>query len=206
MKLHRDDKLVKHALIVDEHPIVRKGVKDLLQETFPFLAIKATTGNGDVVELISRRRWSFVLLDINLPGQNGIDVIKQVKVKEPFLPIVVFSNYPERQYADRSIRAGASAYISKQSEPKDLVRTVKSVLCIRGRSKFPPMRLSKPTLSNRELQVLNLLVKGMSRKAISEMLGIDHKTVGTYRLRLFAKLQVRNNMELLRYALDERLL
>ena len=206
MKFQVRDKSVKQALVVDDHPILRNGVKDLLQALFPFLTIKASPGSTDLLEVICRRRWAFVVLDINLPGQNGIDIIKQIRVRCPSVAIIVFSHYPERQYATRSLRAGASAYISKERQPKELVRAVKSVINAsptRECDQPPPL---KPTLSNREVQVLSLIVKGMSRKEISQALCIDGKTVSTYRFRLFTKLQVRNNIELLRYAMEERLL
>ena len=206
MKLQVPDKSVKQALVVDDHPILRNGVKDLLQTSFPFLIIKASPGSIDLLEIISRRPWAFVVLDINLPGQNGIDIIKQIRLRCPSVSIIVFSHYPEKQYATRSLRAGASAYISKESQPKELVRAVKSVLSASPSRRLPDQRALKPHLSNREVQVLSLLVKGMSRKEISEALCIDETTVSTYRFRLFTKLEVRNNIELLRYAMEERLL
>jgi len=205
-KLQIRNKSAKQALVIDDHPILRNGVKDILQASFPFLTIKASPGSTDLLQTISRRRWAFVVLDINLPGQNGIDIIKQIRLRCPSLSIIVFSHYPEKQYATRSLRAGASAYLSKERQPRELVRAVKSVINAsptREPDEPPPL---KPTLSNREVQVLSLIVKGMSRKEISQTLCIDGKTVSTYRLRLFTKLNVRNNIELLRFAMEERLL
>ena len=200
------NKLLRQALVVDDHPIVRKGVKDLLKETFPSLTIKDSPGNTDLLQLICACRWAFVMLEINLPGHNGIEIIRQVAVRYPSVPIIVFSLYPEKQYATRALRAGAIAYLSKDRQPKDLVRTVRSVLNASPVKNRPEQRTSKPHLSNREAQVLSLLVKGMNRKEISQTLGINEKTVSTYRFRLFGKLQVRNTIELIRYAIEERLL
>ena len=206
MKLQVRDKFEKQALVVDDQPIVRNGVKDLLQQTFPSLTIKASPGCTDLLEVICGRHWAFVVLDINLPGHNGIDIIKQTNRRCPLVSIIVFSHYPEKQYATRALRAGASAYISKECEPKQLVRAVKSVLRESRTGKCPEQELLRPHLSNREIQVLNFLVKGMNRKEISHALCINEKTVSTYRFRLFTKLQVRNNIELLRYAMEEKLL
>lgn len=201
----RPPKLMRHALVVDYHPIVRKGVKDLLKEVFPALIIKDSPGNTDVLQEICARPWAFVLLEINLPGQNGIDIIKQATVQCPSVPIIVFSLYSETQYASRALRAGATAYLSKECQPKDVVLAVRSVLNGSPAKKRPEQRISKPHLSNRELQVLGLLVKGMSRKDISQTLSISQKTVNTYSSRLLDKLQVRNIIELVRYAIEERL-
>ena len=205
MKFQVRDKFEKQALVVDDQPIVRNGVKGLLQETFPSLTIKACPGSTDLLEVICGRPWSFVVLDINLPGHNGIDIIKQTRRRCPSLSLIVFSHYPEKQYATRALRAGASAYISKECDPKQLVRAVKTVLRGARIGKCAEQKLLRPQLSNREIQVLDFIVKGMNRKEISQALGINEKTVSTYRFRLFTKLEVRNNIELLRYAMEERL-
>ncbi|HKY72559.1 MAG TPA: response regulator transcription factor [Nitrospira sp.] len=197
---------MRQALVVDEHPIVRKGVKDLLKEAFPSLTIRDSSGNTDLLEGVRAYPWAFVILEINMPGLNGLDLIKQVTLRHPSVPIIVFSLYPEKQYASRALRAGATAYLSKDCQPKDLVRTVRSALKASPPKKRPEQRTIRPDLSNRELQVLNLLVKGMNRKEISKTLGIKERTVSTYRFRLFSKLEVRNTIELVRYAIEERLL
>jgi DNA-binding NarL/FixJ family response regulator len=211
MKLPVQDKLVsvrqklmRKALVVDDHPIVRKGVKDLLT-AFPSLTIKDSPGHADVLQEICAYPWAFVVLEINLPRQNGLDIIKQATVRRSSVPIIVFSSYSETQYAARALRAGAIAYLSKDRPPKDLLHAVRSVLNASPVNKHPEQLISKPHLSNREVQVLGLLVKGMSRKDISQTLSISEKTVSTYRSRLFGKLQVRNDIELLRYAIEERL-
>ena len=203
MKLLAQDKLLKQALVVDDHPIVRKGVKDLLKATFPFLVIRDSSGDTDLLEKLRARPWAFVMLEINVPAQNGIDIIKQIIAQHPSLPIIVFSDYPEKQYAARALRAGAIAYLSKGCQLKDLVGAVR--LALKPNKKRPEKRLFKPQLSDRETQVLSLLVKGMSRREISQILSINEKTVSTYRFRIFGKLQVRNTVELLRYAIEERL-
>lgn len=145
------------------------------------------------------------MLDINLPGQNGIDIIKKTRVSCPDIPIVVFSLFSERQYAARALRAGAIAYLSKDRSPRELVDAV-TVALEGGTVKKPREAIdSQPVLSDREVRVLTLFVKGMSRKEISTALGINEKTVSTYRARLLHKLDCRNLVELIRYAVEEGL-
>lgn len=196
---------MKQALVVDDHPIVREGVRDLLQRAFPSLLIKDSPGSDGVLKEVCEYPWAFVVLDINLPGQNGLDIIKKAKSCCPGIPIIVFSLYSERQYAARALRAGAIAYLSKDRSPRDLLDVV--TMALEGKPVKKPREaiVSQPVLSDREVQVLGLFVKGMSRKEISQALSISEKTISTYRARLFHKLGVRNVVELIRYAVEEGL-
>jgi DNA-binding NarL/FixJ family response regulator len=196
---------MKQALVVDDHPIVREGIKDLLQRAFPSVIIKDSSGADGILQEICGQPWAFVILDINLPGQNGLDIIKKTKVRQPDIPIIVFSLYSERQYAARALRAGAVAYLSKERPPGDLIETVKTALEGGPIKKPREVMVSQPVLSDREVQVLALFVRGMSRKEISQELNINEKTVSTYRARLLHKLDVKNLVELIRYAVEEGL-
>ena len=196
---------MKQALVVDDHPIVREGVKDLLQRAFPSVVIKDSSGTDGVLKELCEYPWAFAVLDINLPGQNGIDIIKKAKTSCPAIPIIVFSLYPERQYAARALRAGAIAYLSKDRSPHDLVDAVKMALAGGLVKKPRELIVSQPALSDREIQVLGLFVRGMSRKEISDALSVSEKTISTYRARLLHKLEVRNDVELIRYAVEEGL-
>src|SRR5688572_5150392 len=194
----------KQALVVDDHPILRDGIKHLLEKAFPSIQIRESQGADGVVEEICGFSWTFVTLDINLPGQNGLHVLKQAKARCPRTPIIVFSLFSEDSYGPRAIRTGASAYVSKDRSPLELVDVVKSVL--RGEKQH----LSKATLSlllsDRETEVLNLIAKGMDRKQIAQTLGINTKTVSTYKARLLHKLDARTTVDLIRFAGDEGLL
>jgi DNA-binding NarL/FixJ family response regulator len=196
---------MKQALVVDDHPIVREGIKELLQRAFPSVIIKDSSGADGILQEICGQPWAFVILDINLPGQNGLDIIKKTKVRQPDIPIIVFSLYSERQYAARALRAGAVAYLSKERPPGDLIETVKTALEGGPIKKPREVMVSQPVLSDREVQVLALFVRGMSRKEISQELNINEKTVSTYRARLLHKLDVKNLVELIRYAVEEGL-
>ena len=196
---------MRYALVVDDHPVVRDGVRDLLQRAFPSIQIKVSSGGPALLEEVCGTSWAFALLDINLPGTNGLDIIRQTKACCPTIPIIVFSLYSERQYAARALRAGAVAYISKERPPIDLVETVKTILEGKPLKKPREVMVSQPLLSDREVQVLGLLVRGLDRNEIAEELKISEKTVSTYRTRLCQKLEVKTTVELIRYALDEGL-
>ena len=196
---------MRHALIVDDHPVVRDGVRDILQRTFPSIQIKVSSGGAGLLEEVCGTSWAFIVLDINLPGQNGLNIIRQAKTCCSTIPILVFSLYSERQYAARALRAGAVAYISKDRPPGDLIETVTAILEGKPLNKPRELMVSQPLLSDREVQVLGLLVRGLDRKEIAQELKINEKTVSTYRARLLQKLEVKNTVELIRYALDEGL-
>lgn len=196
---------MKQALVVDDHPVVRDGVKELLQKAFPSLQVNTSSGDAGLLEEVCGTAWVFIVLDINLPGKNGLDIIKRTQSCCPALPIVAFSLYSESQYAARALRAGAVAYVSKERPPTDLIETVKAILEGRPLHTTREIMVSRPVLSDREVQVLGLLVRGLNRNDIAQALHIHEKTVSTYRARLLQKLEVRNTVELIRYALGEGL-
>lgn len=197
---------MKEALVVDDHPLVRNGIKDLLQKVFPSLHVTVSEGGPGLVQEICDKEWAFVVLDINLPGQNGIDVLKKVQSRCPHIPVVIFSLFPEKQYADRALRAGARAYLSKDRDPQDLIDAINMALRGQPVKRSRPSSVGRPVLSDREIQVLQYYVKGMNRKEIAGLLKINEKTVTTYRSRLLQKLELRNLIDLIRYAAEEGLI
>ena len=194
---------MKQALIVDDHPIVRAGIRELLQSAFPFIDIKESSGADGTLMEVCRHQWDVVILDMNLPGQNGIDILKRTRLCRPNTPVIVFSLYPERQYAARALRAGAVVYLSKERSPQDLVAAVKMVFERESTENISQAVVSPPLLSHRESQVLTLLINGMGRREISQRLSITRGTVSAYRGRLLNKLNVRSPVELIRYAVEE---
>jgi two-component system invasion response regulator UvrY len=193
----------KDALIVDDHPIVRDAIKALLEKSFPDVLVTECDGRTSVVNRICGGNWAFVVLDMNLPQRNGLDILKAVKSAGNEVPIVVFSLYAEEQYAARALRAGAKAYIAKDRPPRDLVDALTTILAgaqVRLASSWISTR---PVLSDREIQVLSLLTKGMPRKEIANVLCIHKKTVSTYRARILLKLKARSVVDLIRYAAEE---
>ncbi len=197
--------MTKQALVVDDHPLVRDGIRDLLRKAFPTIDFQTSAGAENVLNEVCNAPWSFVVLDMNLPGQNGIDIIRKARRCCPNIPIIVFSMFSEQRYAARALRAGAVAYLSKDRRPPDLIQAVKAALEIGPVKRRVKAAAPQPLLSDREVQVLGLLVNGRTRQQIAEQLHISEKTVSTYRTRLMVKLEVRNLVELFRYAVDEGL-
>jgi DNA-binding NarL/FixJ family response regulator len=194
---------MRNALIVDDHPVVRGAIKELLEKAFHDIRVTESDGKTSVVNKICSANWAFVVLDMNLPDRNGLDILKAVKATGNKVPIVVFRLYAEDQYAARALRAGAKAYIAKDRPARDLVDAISTVLA-GGRTRTSPSSISPgPVLSDREIQVLTLWTKGMSRKEITHFLRIHEKTVSTYRARILLKLNARSVVDLIRYAAEE---
>ena len=166
----------KQALLVDDHPIIRDSLKQLLQKSFPSILIRVSTGTASALEEICSYPWTFVTLDINLPGQNGLQIIRKIQACCPQIPIIVFSLYSENQYRPRALRAGAVGYVPKEESPLKLVEVIKSVL--RGKTQASE-KVIRIVLSPRETEILTLLAKGMNRQEIAQTLTIDEKTVST---------------------------
>jgi DNA-binding NarL/FixJ family response regulator len=191
---------MKHALIVDDHPVVRHGLKELLETTFPSLKVKTSAGGDGVIQEVCGTPWTFIVLDVKLPDASGLSVLHDIKACCPQIPIIVFSGHFERRYAARALRAGAIAYLSKGRAPHEVVELVRQIL---GGTKIQRPIAKQPTLSARELQVLTLLGKGMRRYEIAKKLKISEKTVSAHQANLLLKLDLRNLVELIRYAIEE---
>lgn len=204
-------------LIIDDHAIVRRGMISLLREHFPDIE----TGEADEARAGSvaagEKDWDLVLVDISMPGRNGLELIQDLKREHPNMPVLVISSHPEKDYALRALKLGASGYISKQSATDVLVTAVKRVLS--GRRYISPALAeqlagavageapgtSHETLSNRELLVLRLIASGKTIKEISAELTLSVKTVATYRARIAEKMGLSTNVELTRYAMQHGL-
>jgi DNA-binding NarL/FixJ family response regulator len=208
--------LVK-ILVIDDHEVVRRGVKQILEEVFPHVEVgEADTGQKGIAA-VRQEPWDLAIVDISLPDQSGLELLCELHSTAPQLPLMVLSLHPEEQYAVRAFRAGAKAYLTKQTAPEELARAVKQVLTGRmyvtaslgermagGLNKNPTGPVHH-TLSEREFEVLVLLAQGQSVKHIAQSLALSIKTVSTYRARLLDKLQLSTTAELIRYALDHHL-
>ena len=191
---------MKQALIVDDHPLVCQGVKELLQTSFPSLEVKTSAGGDGLLRELCGTPWAFVVLDVSLRDQCGLTILKRIKSCCPKIPIIVFSAHPESQYAGRALRAGAVAYLSKARSPRDLIELARQILTVR---QIRRSVAKQPALSARERQVLQLLAKGLRRVEISKKLRISPKTVSAHQGNLLLKLDLRNVVELVRYAIEE---
>lgn len=204
-------------LICDDHAIVRQGLRQIIAEQQDMRAVAESGGYPDVMKQLRENEVDLLLLDISLPGKNGIDILKQVKKEFPKLTVLVLSMYPEDQYAVRAIRAGASGYLTKQSAADQLITAIRQISA--GRKYITPELaealantlgrdadvMPHENLSDREYQTLCLIAAGKTLSQIAEELSLSAKTVSVYRSRLLEKMNLKNNAELTHYALKHGL-
>jgi DNA-binding NarL/FixJ family response regulator len=202
-------------LLIDDHPIVRLGVRRILTDHFNpvFISEAGDADSGTTLALADE--WDCVVLDITMPGAVGLDVLKNIREKRPTLPILVLSIHPANQFARRALHAGASGYLTKESAPSELVGAIEEVKrgkryvsdAVKATMSGTRSRIAThETLSDREYQALRMLGSGRTVSEISEELGLSVKTVSTYRARVLQKLGMRTNAELMRYAMENGLL
>jgi DNA-binding NarL/FixJ family response regulator len=204
-------------LIADDHAIVRSGLKQILEENHDMKVVAEFANGADALQWIRANDCDVALLDIAMPGKSGIDVLKQLHEEKPKFPVLVISIYPEDQYAVRLIKAGAAGYLTKESAPEVVVDAVRHVA--NGKKyistavaemladEFDTMN-EKPlheTLSDREYQIFLLLASARTATEIAASLGLSVKTISTYRSRILEKMHLRNNAELMRYAVENHL-
>ncbi|MBL1264511.1 response regulator [Methylomicrobium sp. RS1] len=204
-------------LIADDHAVVRQGLKRIFAD-HPDLQVAGEAENGhEVLEQIRQTEWDIVLLDMAMPGRNGLELIKQVKTERPRLPILVFSMNQASQYAVRTLKIGASGYLTKDSPPAELVAAIRKVA--QGGRYVPPNVAEKlaeqvlaaheglphERLSDREYQIFELLVSGKGISLIAATLCLSIKTVSTHKIHILEKMDMSNTAELIRYAIRHRL-
>jgi len=206
------------VLIADDHPVVRQGIKQILQDA-PGISVGGEAKDGhETLRKVREGGWDGLVLDLNMPGPHGLDLFHQVKATAPTLPILVLSIHTEDQFAVRLLKAGAAGYVAKESVPDELVKAVRKI-CSGGKyiSASLAEKLAdnlehasdKPLheiLSNREYQVLLMMGAGKSTKEIGEDLSLSVKTVSTYRSRILDKMRLRSNAQIIRYVISEGLL
>ncbi|WP_342617951.1 response regulator transcription factor [Rhodoferax sp. GW822-FHT02A01] len=209
---------MKHdVLIADDHAIIRDGLRKILADTDD-LVVQGEAANGNaLLEQVRARDWSLLVLDISMPGRNGLELVKMVKNLRPKLPILIFSMHPEEQYAVRAIRAGASGYLSKEGDSELLLPAMRRVVA--GgmfispnvaellASDMAPQSQSLPhtLLTDREFDVFSRIVRGMGLTAIAAELSLSVKTVSTHKTHILAKMNLSTQIDLVRYAIDHHL-
>jgi DNA-binding NarL/FixJ family response regulator len=206
-----------NILIVDDHAVVRIGLKQLVEEAYPYAKLEEAATGGQALGLLDLVRWDLVILDVNLPDQNGVELLKAMKARHASLPVMMLSLHPEEQYALRALRAGAAAYLTKERAPEELATAIRQVLAGRkfitatvaerlAAVAFSPVeQWPHERLSDREFQVLCAIGQGKTVSAIAGDLALSVKTISTYRTRLLDKLQMKNTTDLIRYTLDHAL-
>jgi two-component system, NarL family, invasion response regulator UvrY len=206
-----------HILIADDHAVVRRGLREILADSLPGTTFSEAGNADEALGLLAQHATNLVVLDINMPGRSGLDVLKDVKHIFPRLPVIVLSVQPEDQYAVRCLRNGASAYINKDSAPEELAIAARKVLAgghyvgaslaekLASRFDESTARPRHEVLSDRELEVMLLIAAGVSLTEIANRLHVSAKTVSSYRARLMDKMQMTSNAEVTRYALTHGL-
>ncbi len=205
-------------LVADDHTVVREGLKQIVADT-PDMVVADEASNGqEVLDKVSKTDYDVILLDISMPGRSGLDVLKELRSLRPELPILVLTMHPEEQYAVRVLKAGASGYLTKESAPDELIAGIRKVT---SGGKYITASLAerlaidlttgagKPlheVLSDREYQVMRMIASGKTVTEIAEELFLSVKTVSTYRHRILEKMKMKNNAELIAYAIQNQLL
>jgi two-component system invasion response regulator UvrY len=209
---------MRRFLIADDHTVVRKGLKQILQDAFPSALIEEVADAEELLKRIYKEDWDAVISDISMPGRSGLDVLQQIRQSHPKLPILILSMHHEDQYAIRVLRAGASGYLNKDSAPEDLVKAVNQVLL--GKKYITASiadklvsavdqdskKFTHEYLSDREFEVLKLLAAGKSVTDISEQISLSASTISTYRARIMTKLNLRTNADLTLYSFEHKLI
>ncbi|MES2470104.1 MAG: response regulator transcription factor [Verrucomicrobiota bacterium] len=204
------------VLIVDDHQILRRGLKEVLAEGYSDLIVGEAQNFDEAVEMLVQEDWNLLLLDINIPGRNGLEVLQEAKRLRPKTAVLIVSAYPEVEFAIRSFKLGASGYLCKSQAAEELLGAVKRIL---GGRKYVTAALADrlasilggepppahENLSSRELQVLQLIASGSTVKQIASHLTLSEKTLATYRTRISDKLGLRTNVELARYTFLHKL-
>jgi two-component system, NarL family, invasion response regulator UvrY len=205
-------------LIADDHAVVREGLKQILSGVPGAEEIDEAPDGQEVLRKIEIKEYDIVLLDISMPGKSGLEVLKEIKLLKPKIPVLMLSIYPEGQYATRVLKAGASGYLTKDSATDELVTAVEKVvnggryitpsLAEKLASDFSQEYDKRPHeyLSDREFEVFKMIAAAKSIKEIADKLFISVKTVSTYKARIYEKMNMSNNSELTQYAIDNGLL
>ena len=204
-------------LIADDHPVFRQGLRQILSDASDMVVTDEVSNGLEVLGRVRTGCCDVILLDISLPGRNGIDILKQLKKERPKLPVLMLTMHPEEQYAIRALKAGASGYLTKESTPDELITAIRKVS---AGGKYVSSSLAETlayelgrmdekapheTLSDREYQIMLLIASGKTVTEIAETLSLSIKTVSTYRSRILEKMRMKNSAELTYYAIKNQL-
>jgi DNA-binding NarL/FixJ family response regulator len=205
------------VLVADDHAIVRRGLQQILAETPDIMVAGEAATGAEVLRLVREQRWTAVILDISLPGANGLDLLATIRREKPELPVLILTVHPEEQYAVRAIRAGAAGFLTKESAPERLIEAVRKVAA-GGRFVSPELAETLASvlagqstgepherLSDREFEIFKLLASGRTVSQIAQELALSVKTISTHRTRILKKMNMRTNAELTHYAVRNQL-
>ena len=205
-------------LIADDHAIVREGLKQIVAEESDMVVSGEADNAAAMMDMLQKNTFDLVILDINMPGKSGLEAIKDINSTFPDLPVLILSMYSEEQYGLRAIRAGAAGFLKKVSAPDELIRAIRLIingskyisqeLAEKMALSFGPAKEKMPheTLSDREYQIMCAIASGKSAESIAKELSISVHTVYSYRNRIFEKMELKTNVELTQYAIQNKLI
>ncbi|MEI6550204.1 MAG: response regulator transcription factor [Betaproteobacteria bacterium] len=206
------------VLLADDHAIIRDGLKKILADTEDMVVAGEAMNGHAALDLVRERNWGLVVLDLSMPGRSGVELIKLIKFERPQCPVLIFSMHPEEQYAVRALRAGASGYLSKEGDSDLILPALRKVAAggvyFSARvaellvSEAAPHAQSLPhtRLSDREYQIFDRIVRGLSLTAIAHELSLSIKTVSTHKSHIMSKMEMKNQVDLVRYAISHQLI
>ncbi len=205
-------------LIGDDHSVVRRGLRNILNDAFPFAQIEEASDGIELLDKALEQEWSIIISDITMPGKTGIEVLKELKETKPKQPVLILSVHAPEQYAVRTLKAGAAGYLTKESAPDELVKAVQHILSGRKyitseiaellvdvNSNEDSNKKLHEILSDREFEVLKLIASGKTVSQIAEILSLSIHTISTYRSRILEKMRMSTNAELTKYAITNQL-
>ena len=205
------------VLITDDHALIRRGLKQVLQEGLGAVVVGEAQNAGEALDQITTRPWDVVVMDITMPGRSGLDILRDIKSIKPDLPVLILSMHAEDQFAVRVLKSGAAGFIPKESAPEELIKAIRKVITggryitasLAERMAFelatPSDKPLHEALSDREFEVLRLIASGKSVGQIAEQVKLSVKTISTYRARVLEKMNMENNAELTHYAIKHKL-
>ena len=205
-------------LIADDHTAIRVGVKHICTAEFPFLLFGEAISYAEVFHKLKETDWDILILDIDMPGRNGLDILQQIKAEKIKVPVLMFSFHMEDQIALRALKLGAAGYLSKDAADKELIKAINQI--INGRKYVSELLSEKllslyekdsekephELLSTREYQTMLLIASGKTVSEIGEILSLSTPTISTYRARILEKMKMKNNSELTTYVISRKLL
>ncbi len=209
--------MAKKILIADDHSAIRIGIKQICGAAFPLIQFGEATHYAEVFQKLNEQQWDMLILDIDLPGRSGLDVLRQLKAEKLKIPVLMFSFYSEEQIALRALRTGAAGYLSKDAADTELIKAINQILD--GR-KYVSQSLSEKLLymldensgkephellSEREYETFILIASGKTVTEIADKLFLSKPTVSTYRARILDKMKFKNNAEIISYAVVQKL-
>lgn len=207
-----------NVLLADDHKIVRHGLRKILEDEFTEVTVGEASRDTEVFEQLEKSNWDIVILDISMPGKSGLEILKDIKSLKPEIPVLILSMYPEEQFALRVMKSGAAGYVRKDSAPEELVDAVNEILS--GRKYYSPAVLDilsdnvkkgtktdlSEILSDREYEIFMLIAQGKTVSEIADILSLSVKTVSTHRTHILEKTKLKNNADIVMYAVRNNLL